>query len=171
MTRCKQRTFAFHRVGRREISAKFDAPAITSDAVGLLLRELEQKLGLVERFSDRFHDWRDPRFAKHSKQELLAQRIFGLALGYEDLNDHEQLRHDPLMAVLAGKREPAPQEGVALAGKSSLNRLELTTRRASRYKKMVAQHREIEGFFVDAFLQIESIHTPPQRIVLDLPTT
>jgi hypothetical protein len=107
MTRCKQRTFAFHRVGRREISAKFDAPAITSDAVGLLLRELEQKLGLVERFSDRFHDWGDPRFAKHSKQELLAQRIFGLALGYEDLNDHEQSRHDPLMAVLAGKREPA----------------------------------------------------------------
>ena len=100
--------------------------------------------------------------------ELLTQRIFGIALGYEDLNDHEQLRYDPLMAVLAGKKDPVPDEGFALAGKSTLNRLELTTVRPSRYKKTIADHRKIEDFFVDAFLQIES---PQERIVIDLDAT
>ena len=113
-----------------------------------------------------------PLFTVHSVEELLSQRIFGIALGYEDLNDHEQLRHDPLMAVLAGKTDPSPQEGFALAGKSTLNRLELTPVGAnedSRYKKIVARHRDIEEFFVNAFLQVHSM--PPKRIVLDLDAT
>lgn len=171
MTKCTQRSFEFHGVGRRQVSAKFDAPAITSDAGGLLLRELESKLGLVKAFSGCFSDLRDPRYTTHALEELLAQRIYGLALGYEDLNDHEQLRHDPLMALLAGKREPAPLDGFALAGKSTLNRLELTTKRATKYKKIVANHRELEDFFVDAYLRIESRKAPPKRIVLDLDAT
>ena len=171
MTDCTQRSFEFHRVGRREVTARFDAPAITSDGGGLLLRELEAKLGLVELFSRCFRDYRDARYTTHSVEELLAQRVFGIALGYEDLNDHEQLRHDPLMAILAGKREPDPDDGFALAGKSTLNRLELTTTRATRYKKIVAKHGEIEDFFVEAFLSIESSKAPPQRIVLDLDAT
>ena len=172
MTECTQRTLEFQPRGRRQISARFDAPAITSDAGGLLLREIDGKLGLIEQFRRCFRDLRDPRYTSHALKELLAQRIFGIALGYEDLNDHEQLRHDPLMAVLANKKDPVPKsgpdEGFALAGKSTLNRLELTTVCPSRYKKIIADHRKIEDFFVDAFLQIES---PQQRIVIDLDAT
>ena len=171
MTKCTQRSFGFQGVERRGVTARFDAPAITSDAGGLLLRELESKLGLLEVFSQCFSDLRDPRYTIHSLQELLAQRIYGIALGYEDLNDHEQLRHDPLMALLAGKHDPAPSEGFALAGKSTLNRLELTAQRPTKYKKIVANHRRLEDFFVDAFLRIESRKAPPKRIVLDLDAT
>ena len=171
MTKCTQQSFDFHGVGRREITARFDAPAITSDAGALLLRELESKLGLIESFSQCFSDLRDPRYTNHSLEQLLAQRVYGIALGYEDLNDHEQLRHDPLMALLAGKREPAPAEGFALAGKSTLNRLELTTKRATRYKKIVAHHAKLEDFFVDAFLTVESRKARPKRIILDLDAT
>lgn len=171
MTKCTQQSFEFHGVGRREVTAKFDAPAITSDAGGLLLRELEEKLGIIDLFSQCFSDLRDCRYTSHNLSELLAQRIYGIALGYEDLNDHEQLRHDPLMAMLAGKREPSPSEGFALAGKSTLNRLELTTKRATRYKKIVAHHHKIEDLFVDAFLRIESRKAAPKRIILDLDAT
>ena len=175
MTQCTQQSLEFHRLGRREITARFDAPAITSDAGGLLLRELEAKLGLLEQFARCFDDHRDPFYTIHSVEELLKQRIFGIALGYEDLNDHEQLRHDPLMAVLAGKKEPVSEEGFALAGKSTLNRLELTPAGAnttSRYKKIVARHRDIEDFFVDSFLHVRSAQgRPPKRIVLDLDAT
>ena len=171
-TDCKQISFGFEPLGRREIVAKFDAPAITSDAGGLLLREIDQKFNLIAQFADCFDDFRDPELIQHTTQELLAQRIFAIALGYEDLNDHEQLRHDPLMAVLAGKTDPTPNEGFALAGKSTLNRLELSpvaANKNSRYKKIVARHKKIEDFFVHAFLQLHS--EIPQRIVLDLDAT
>ena len=172
MTECTQRTLEFHQLGRREITGRFDAPAITSDAGGLLLREVDEKFGLLEQFAECFDDFRNPKFIAHSVKELLSQRIFGIALGYEDLNDHEQLRHDPLMAVLAGKTDPAPSEGFALAGKSTLNRLELTpvgAKKESRYKKIVARHRAIEDFFVKAFLQVRG--KSPKRIVLDMDAT
>jgi hypothetical protein len=159
-------------LGRREVTARFDAPAITSDAGGLLLRELDSQFHFVAQLSQCFDDHRDPSLTVHTLEELLAQRVFAIALGYEDLNDHEALRHDPLMAVLAGKTDPAPQEGFALAGKSTLNRLELTPAGASsqsRYKKIVARHRDLENFFVDAFLKLHP--TPPERIVLDLDAT
>ena len=172
MTDCTQPSLEFQQLGRREITARFDAPAITSDAGGLLLRELDAKFGFLKQFAECFEDFRSPAFTVHSLQELLTQRIFGIALGYEDLNDHDQLRHDPLMAVLAGKTDPSPQEGHALAGKSTLNRLELTptgANKKSRYKKIVARHGDIENFFVDAFLQIHS--APPTRIVLDVDAT
>lgn len=171
-TKCKRFSFDFQPLGRREITARFDAPAISSDAGGLLLRELDGKFGLIRQFADCFNDFRSPLFVKHTLRELLAQRVFAIALGYEDLNDHEQLRHDPLLAVLAGKKHPAPAKGFALAGKSTLNRLELTpvgANEESRYKKIVARHSRVEDFFVDAFVQL----TPevPERIVLDLDAT
>ena len=172
MTQCTRQTLEFQRLGRRKVTARFDAPAITSDAGGLLLREIDAKFQFIRQFADCFVDYRSPRFTVHSLEQLLAQRIFGIALGYEDLNDHEQLRHDPLLAVLAGKNDPAPLHGYALAGKSTLNRLELTPVGAdqrSRYKKIVACHRDIEAFFVNAFLQVHRV--PPQRIVLDVDAT
>ena len=172
MTECTRESLEFHPLGRREITARFDAPAITSDAGGLLLRELDNQFHLIEQFAKCFDDHRDPSLTVHTLQELLAQRVFAIALGYEDQNDHEALRHDPLMAVLAGKTDPAPQEGFALAGKSTLNRLELTPAGASEkspYKKIVARHRDIEDFFVEAFLELHP--TPPERIMLDLDAT
>lgn len=172
MTQCTPRSLEFHGLGRRAVTARFDAPAITSDAGGLLLREVDARFQFIRQFADCFVDYRSKLFTVHSLQELLSQRIFGIALGYEDLNDHEQLRHDPLMAVLAGKNDPSPGEGFALAGKSTLNRLELTPVGAtedSRYKKIVARHRDIEDFFVNAFLQVHA--QPPQRIVLDVDAT
>lgn len=172
MTECTRESLEFHPLGRREITARFDAPAITSDAGGLLLRELDSKFGFIKQFAGCFSDYRRPLLTQHSLEELLAQRIFGIALGYEDLNDHDQLRHDPLLAVLAGKTNPSPVEGLALAGKSTLNRLELTpvgANEKSRYKKIVARHRDIDEFFVSVFLQVHS--QPPERIVLDLDAT
>lgn len=171
MTQCNGHSFEFHPVGRRNVTATFDAPAITSDAGGLMLRELDLKFGLMDQFANCFDDFRSPRMTVHSLHELLSQRIFGIALGYEDLNDHEQLRHDPLMAVLAGKKHPHDDE-IQLAGKSTLNRLELTpvsADKSSRYKKIVARHSDIENFFVDAFLHLHE--QAPRRIVLDLDAT
>lgn len=172
MTQCTQKYFGFHRLGRRECQARFDAPAVSSDGGGLLLRELEFKFGFIRQFATCFVDQRSPRFVQHDLESLLAQRIFGIALGYEDLNDHEQLRHDPLMGILVNKRECVSEGPHALAGKSTLNRLELTpvgAHKKSRYKKIVASHRAIEDFFVHAFLQVHA--KPPTRIVLDLDAT
>jgi hypothetical protein len=161
------------------VVARFDGGPITSDAGGLLLREVEQRTGIVRQLGGCFTDHRDEELVEHSVEELLRQRIFGLALGYEDLNDHDQLRHDPLLATLVGKRDPTGAErvrrrdrGKALAGRNTLNRLELTPRGAgenSRYKKIVADTGRIERLFVDVFLQLHA--RPPERIVLDLDAT
>lgn len=178
-TECNARDFDFQGLGSREVTARFDGGAITSDAGGLLLREVEAKTGILRRFAACFTDHRDPELVEHTVYELVAQRVYALALGYEDLNDHEALRHDPLLAVLVGKPDPTGQDrrcprdrGKSLAGKSTLNRLELTPAGAdptSRYKKIVARHRDIEEFFVDTFLALHS--TPPEEIVLDLDAT
>jgi hypothetical protein len=178
-TQCTQQTFEFLALGRREVVARFDGGPITSDAGGLLLREVEERTGIIRQLADCFTDYRDEDRLEHSVEELLRQRIFGLALGYEDLNDHDQLRYDPLMATLVGKRDPTGGDrlrkrdrGKALAGRNTLNRLELTPRRAdkkSRYKKIVADAGQIESFFVDVFLQLH--RKPPKRIVLDFDAT
>jgi hypothetical protein len=179
LTECNAREFDFQALGSREVTARFDGGAITSDAGGLLLREVEAKTGILRRFAACFTDHRDPDRAEHSVVELLAQRIFALALGYEDLNDHDSLRHDPLLAVLVGKVDPTGADrrrqgdrGKSLAGKSTLNRLELTPVGAgqeSRYKKVVARHGDIESFFVDTFLALQG--TPPKEIILDFDAT
>ena len=178
-TECITREFDFQALGNREITARFDGGAITSDAGGLLLREVEAKTGIIRRLATCFRDHRDAELVEHSVYELLAQRIFALALGYEDLNDHDTLRHDPLLAVMVGKTDPSGQDrrrprdrGKSLAGKSTLNRLELTPARAdakSRYKKVAADTHAIEAFFVETFLALHQ--EPPEEIVLDLDAT
>lgn len=178
-TQCIQQTFEFEALGRREVVARFDGGPITSDAGGLFLRAVEERTGIIGQLARCFTDHRDADLIEHSVEELLRQRIFGLALGYEDLNDHDQLRYDPLLATLVGKQDPTGEDrarkrdrGKALAGKSTLNRLELTPRGAgegSRYKKIVADGGEIEALFVDVFLQLHG--KPPKRIVLDLDAT
>src|ERR1700730_18015214 len=119
MTECIQSRLAFASEGKREVVAEFNGGAMSSDGGALLLRETDRRIKLLGRFSQCFLDGRKPALIEHSIEEMLAQRVYGLALGYEDLNDHEQLRHDPLLALLAGRlklEEP-------LAGKSTLNRL------------------------------------------------
>jgi hypothetical protein len=145
----------------------------------LLLREVEHRFHFIEQFARCFSDHRDPDLVEHTLPELLKQRIFGLCLGYEDLNDHDQLRHDPLLAILVDKKDPAGEKrvhardrGKALAGKSTLNRLELTPVRAnahSRYKKIVAHIERMQAFLVEAFLQQYIV--PPTRIVFDVDAT
>ena len=105
-TECNVREFDFQGLGSRAVTARFDGGAITSDAGGLLLREVEAKTGILRRFAACFTDYRDPDLVEHTVYELIAQRVFALALGYEDLNDHDALRHDPLLAVLVGKLDP-----------------------------------------------------------------
>ena len=132
MTECTQSSFEFQAHFSREVVARFDGGTISSDGGSLLLRETDRRLNLLPRLAGCFLDGRDQERVEHSVGEMLAQRIYGLALGYEDINDHEQLRRDPLMGLLAGRKDPER----ALAGKSTLNRLELGSGAADRYKKI-----------------------------------
>lgn len=165
MTECTQSGFEFQGHFSREVVARFDGGAISSDGGSLLLREADRRLNLLPRLAKCFLDGREQRRVEHSVQEMLAQRIYGLALGYEDINDHEQLRRDPLMAVLAGRKDAER----ALAGKSTLNRLELGTGIGDRYKKITFWKAGIDELLVSVF--IESHTAAPKRIILDLDTT
>lgn len=179
MTQCIEPRFEFQPCGSRDVVARFDGIRVTSDAGGLLLREVEERFGFVRSLAECFQDHRDPDLIEHPLVDLLKQRIFGLCLGYEDLRDHDALRQDPLMALLVGKidvegrhRVRRRDRGMALAGKSTLNRLELTPVRADadhRYKKISANLQAVQEFFVEAFLQQHK--TPPARIVLDVDAT
>ena len=166
---CNQFVLGFHPLKRREIRAQFDGGAISSDGGGLLLREVEKRIGILQQFAACFTDYRNADLIEHTVQELVAQRVDGLALGYEDLNDHEELRGDPLLAVLVEKSDPSQE---ALAGKSTLNRLELTRETASRkerYKKIVLDHGAVDRLLVQVFL--EAYQEAPQEIILDLDAT
>jgi Transposase DDE domain group 1 len=179
MTECKREQYEFHALGNREVVGRFDGGDITTDAGGLLLREVEQRTGIIRRFAGCFKDYRDARFTEFTVDELVAQRVYGLDLGYEDLNDHDQLRSDPALAVIVGKDDPKGEHrrveqdrGKALAGKSTLNRLELTGARAigtDRYKKIGRDDDAIDRLFVDQFL--ESHEKPPLEIILDADAT
>ena len=182
MTDCKPTELLLHAVGSRDLVARFDGGTISSDAGGILLHEIERRTGIIRRFAECFTDYRDADLIEHSVYDLVAQRVYGLALSYEDLNDHDALRHDPLLAVLVGKADPTgadrPRErdkGKGLAGKSTLNRLELTPPGAdesSRYKKIVASCASIENVFVALFLDAHAADpAPPERIILDLDAT
>src|ERR1700682_1196789 len=152
-TECNQFVFGFHPLKQREIRAQFDGGAITSDGGVLLLREVEKRIGILRQFAACFTDYRNADRIEHTVKELVAQRVYGLALGYEDLNDHEELRNDPLPAALVEKEDPSQEP---LAGKSTLNRLELTRETASRkerYKKIVLDHGAVERLLVEVFLQ------------------
>jgi Transposase DDE domain group 1 len=168
-TECNQFVFGFHPQKRREIRAQFDGGAITSDGGGLLLREVEKRIRILRQFAACFTDYRNPDLIEHPVEEMVAQRVYGLALGYEDLNDHEELRNDPLLAVLV---EKADRGSPVLAGKSTLNRLELTQETASRkerYKKIVLDHGAVDRLLVDIFLAAQ--REEPKEIILDLDAT
>ncbi len=165
MTECTQSEFAFAAHHGRPVIADFSGPATTSDGGALLLRQTATKLNLLPRLAACFRDHRDPRYVQHPIEQMLAQRIYGLALGYEDLNDHDQWRHDPLLGLLAGKRHPHQP----LAGKSTLNRLELSTPEPTRYKKVDSDPDAIDRLLLDLFL--EAFPQPPRQIVLDLDAT
>jgi hypothetical protein len=166
MAECIQSRFRFAKHFTREVIGEFSAGAMTSEGGALLLRETDRKMNLLPRLSQCFLDGRDPELIEHSVEQMLAQRVYGLALGYEDLNDHEQLRHDSLLRVLAGKVEPGQE---ALAGKSTLNRLELGNGMPDRYKKITFWRDAMDDLLVDLFLEAHT--TAPEQIVLDIDTT
>ena len=178
-TECNGKLFEFHPLGAREVRVGFDGGAITSDGGGLLLREVEKRTGIVEGFAACFTDHREAERVEHTVRELVAQRVYGLALGYEDLNDHDELRRDPLLAVLVEKEDPTGESrarerdrGKALAGKSTLNRLELTKEEVGekeRYKKIVMDPAAVDRLLVEVFLK--SYAQAPQEMVLDLDAT
>jgi hypothetical protein len=161
--------FDFAPVEGRKVVASFNGGAITSDAGALLLGATDKVLGLSRRLAGCFKDYRNPDLIEHSVETLLMQRITAIAVGYEDLNDHDELRHDPLMAVLAGKLVASRSDCAPVAGKSTLNRLELSKPEPTRYARIAADPMAIETLFVDLFLDAHD--APPSEIVLDLDAT
>ena len=178
-TECNPEQLVFHPLGRRDVVGRFDGGRITSDGGGLLLREVDHQLGLLDRMARCFSDYRNPQAIEHSVSSLVAQRVYGLALGYEDLNDHDVLRKDSVLALLVGNHDLTGEErvreqdrGNPLAASSTLNRLELSTPEAApadRYKKIAADPTALDRLLVDVFL--ESHDKPPREIWLDLDAT
>jgi hypothetical protein len=169
-TDCNAECFGFARVESRRVVADFGGGAITSDAGALLLGATDRAIGLVDRFAACFTDLRRQDLIEHEVQTLVGQRVFGLAMGYEDLNDHDELRHDPVMAILAGKLAAHRADCAPLAGKSTLNRLELSRPEATRYHRISHDPAAIERGFVDLFIEAHG-KTVPRQIILDLDAT
>ena len=165
MTQCTQSNFEFQAHFSRDVVARFDGGTISSEGGSLLLRQTDQRLNLLTRFGGCFLDGREQDRIEHSILEMVSQRVYGLALGYEDLNDHEQLRKDPLFGVLAGREELDKP----LAGKSTLNRLELGNGQRDRYKKITFWKPGVDELLVNVFL--EAHPQPPEQIILDIDTT
>lgn len=175
-TDCIPHQFEFQGMTRRTVVASFDGGTLSSDGGVLLLAEVDRRLGLLELFAACFKDHRNPDLVEHSIEELVRQRVFGLALGYEDLNDHDELRTDPLLASVVGKADPTGSDrrqeqdrGKPLAGKSTLNRLEWGAVKQDRYRKISLDTEAVDRFFVDVFLA--AYQKAPAEIVLDLDAT
>ena len=178
-TECNTKPLAFHGLGRRKVVGGFNGGEVSSDGGGLLLREVEQRTHILRRLSACFTDQRDPTRIEHELETLVKQRVFGLALGYEDLVDHDELCRDRLLALLCGctdlsgsGRVRASNRGKPLAGKSTLNRLELTPEAGAdgvRYKQVVADFSAMDALLVEVFL--ESYRTAPEEIILDVDAT
>ncbi|MDA1373074.1 MAG: IS1380 family transposase [Proteobacteria bacterium] len=179
MTECTPQQLDFHAFGRQEVTGRFDGGRMTSDGGGLLLREVDHRIGMLTRLGSCFADYRQQAFIEHSIHDLVAQRVYGLALGYEDLNDHDHLRADSVLALLVGKhdltgkkRKRQQDSGNPLAASSTLNRLELSTHEeaaAHRYKKIAFNPEQADRLLVDLF--VESYEKPPSEIWLDLDAT
>ena len=165
MTECNQSSFGFEASGRREIVARFDGGTISTDGGAFLLRQTDKRLNLLPRLAECFLDGRKPDLIEHTIAEMVAQRVYGLALGFEDFNDHEQLRKDPVFGILAGREETS----APLAGKSTLNRMEMGAGAKDRYKKITFWKDSIDELLVKVF--IESHQSAPTEIVLDVDTT
>src|SRR5215211_1951413 len=170
-TQCSATGMAFGRAAGRNLVAAFDGGLVTSEAGALLLGATDQAIRLVDQFAACFRDGRHPGFVTHQVRSLVGQRIFGLALGYEDLVDHDDLRHDPVLGALLGQFERDEAAPAPLAGKSTLNRLEHAPADATaRYHKIGHDVAAIETVFVDLFLDAFRAK-PPREIILDLDAT
>jgi Transposase DDE domain group 1 len=168
-TECNPDLFGFAPVEGRDVVAAFDGGAISSDAGALLLGAADRAIAMMDRFASCFHDVRCQELIEHEVVTLVGQRVFGIALGYEDLNDHDELRHDPMMAVLAGKLGARREDCAPVAGKSTLNRLELSRLEPTRYHKISHNPIAIKRLLVDLFL--EAHERAPSEIILDLDAT
>jgi hypothetical protein len=168
-TECSRNLFGFAPVEGREVVAAFDGGAITSDAGALLLGATDRAIGMMKRFAACFHDERRPHLIEHEVVTLVGQRVFAIALGYEDLNDHDQLRHDAMMAVLAGKLEARREDCAPVAGKSTLNRLERSKLEPTRYHKVSHNPIAIKRLLVDLFLEVDK--RAPNEVILDFDAT
>ena len=178
-TECILEQMEFQQLGRRRVIGRFDGGKISSDAGGVLLREVEKGTHILDRLAGCFRDYRNEDRIEHTVGSLIRQRVYGIALGYEDLNDHDSLRHDVVLGLLSEKQDPSGRDrvreqdqGKAIAGKSTLNRLELTPEDAnekSRYKKIVADSGAIDELMIALF--IESYHSAPSEVVLDVDAT
>ena len=178
-TECKNKRYTFQAAGKRDVVGEFNGGHISSDAGVLLLGEVENKRHIIKRLSESFVDHRDQRYVEHSVQELLKQRIYGIALGYEDLIDHDELRVDPLLAASIGKQEPTGEDrprqrdkGKPMAGKSTLNRMELrrdNPEEDGRYKKIALNEEALKRLMVDVFL--EAHEEAPEKVILDMDST
>ncbi len=170
-TQCSSGNLEFEGFDGRKVVAAFDGGAITSDAGAILLRHTDRAIGLFDRLAACFDDRRDPASTVHGITTLVAQRIAGIALGYEDIDDHDTLRHDPVLGLLSDRLAPKRADCAALAGKSTLNRLEHAPDGApTRYHKIGHDGAAIEHLFVDLFLEAHG-KKPPSEIVLDLDAT
>jgi len=163
----------FQDLGSRQVVADFSGGTLSSDGGVLFLRQVDQHLGLSRTLASCFSDQRDPRWVDHRLPELLAQRLYGMALGYEDLNDHNELRRDPLLATACNKKDPwgrdrfhAAHRGIALAGASTLNRLELSNNQATRGHKLPHDPRKIEACLLEMGVRCLPKHA--REIVIDL---
>jgi hypothetical protein len=170
-TDCKDQPLLFQDLGSRKVVADFSGGTLSSDGGVLLLRQVDQRLGLTRALAACFEDKRDLRYADHRIEELVAQRLLGLALGYEDLNDHDQLRLDPLLAVACQKRDPLGldrlhQKGIALAGASTLNRLELSNTKSTRYHKLSHDPAKVQACLLQMGVRCLPKHA--QELVIDL---
>lgn len=178
-THCTSEPFDFQRLGRRRVVASFDGGTISSDGGGVLLGEVERRRRLASRFASCFTDYRCEPWVEHSVEELVRQRVLGVALGYEDLNDHGELSRDPLLATVVGKKDPTGQDrkheahrGQALASTGTLHRLEwgvAVDAETDRYRRIALDTEKVDRFFVEAFL--DAHEDPPERIILDLDAT
>ncbi len=170
-TQCSAEQLEFSCVERRRVVAAFDGGTVSSDAGALLLGRADVAIRLIDRLAGCFVDERRADAIEHTVRTLLGQRVFGMALGYEDLNDHERLRHDPVLGTLLGKLAARRHSKcAALAGKSTLNRLELhPLKGVSRYHKIRPEAAAIERLFVELFIEAHTV--APEQIVLDLDAT
>src|SRR5512134_1369841 len=169
-TQCISEPLHFEGFDGRRVEAAFDGGAVTSDAGALLLRETDRVIGLIDRVAACLWDGRDPVRAEHSLRTVIGQRIIGLALGYEDVNDHDDLRFDPVLALFSDRLDPRRAGCAALGGKSTVNRLEHAPRVGKdRYRKIVVDRSAIETLLVELFLDAHA--RAPREIVLDLDAT
>ncbi len=169
-TDCKAEQCEFEALGSRRVTAAFEGGALTSNAGALLLRQVDRRIGLSRHAAACFSDGRDQDQIEHGLETLVAQRVHGIALGYEDLNDHDELRHDPVLGLLSGKLEARRSDCAVLAGKSTLNRLEHAPADAGdRYHKFTVDGDAMKALFVDLFIQAH--RSPPGRLILDVDAT